>query len=246
MDLEGKFQELKARKEGAQMTHIYYGDPSEEFSIRLIETLANNGADIIEFGIPFSDPIADARATFQAACERALKAGITPAKCIEGIRRLRNMGLEAPMVVTTYFNVPYVMGFRRFLERVKGAGVQAVLIPDLPFEETEPLMGLVAEVGLKLILQVAPTTASNRLQKILKKARGFVYFIGVEGVTGARVKKLNSTLILIEAIKDKASIPLLVGVSAFQRGGCRSHGGCWGGRRCIGKRLRKNIYSKFK
>ncbi len=158
MSLKSKFEDLKRRREGAHMAHVYYGDPNEEFSLKLIKTLAENGADIIEFGIPFSDPIADG-AVFQEACQRALSGGITPAKCIDGIKRLRAEGLEIPIVVTTYFNIPYVMGFEKFLNMVRNAGAQGVLFPDLPLEEAKPLKDLIAKVGLNLILQVAPTTS---------------------------------------------------------------------------------------
>jgi len=210
MDLERKFQELRERREGAHMAHVYYGDPQEEFSMELIKTLAENGADIIEFGIPFSDPIADG-ATFQAACERALKGGVTPARCIAGIRKLRADGLNTPIVVTTYFNIPYVMGFERFMGKVKEAGAQAVLIPDLPFEGAKQLTRLAEKARLHLILQVAPTTSQDRLKKILKDASGFIYLIGVEGVTGTRVKSQNSTLKLIYTVKKEALVPVMVG-----------------------------------
>ena len=210
MDLEEKFQELKKRKEGAHMAHVYYGDPNEDFSVKLIETLAENGADIVEFGIPFSDPIADG-ATFQAACERALKAGVTPVKCIEGIKRLRAEGLNMPIIVTTYFNIPYVMGFEKFLNKIKGAGVQGILIPDLPVEEAKPLMGIVRKKRLHLILQVAPTTSQERLKELLKSSSGFVYLIGLEGVTGSKLKSPESALKLIKAVREKTSIPIMVG-----------------------------------
>lgn len=210
MDLEEKFQELKERKEGAHMAHVYYGDPNEDFSVKLIETLAENGADIVEFGIPFSDPIADG-ATFQAACERALKAGVTPVKCIEGIKRLRAEGLNTPIIVTTYFNIPYVMGFEKFLNKIKGAGAQGILIPDLPVEEAKPLMGIVRKKRLHLILQVAPTTSQERLKELLKSSSGFVYLIGLEGVTGSKLKSQESTLKLIKAVREKTSIPIMVG-----------------------------------
>ncbi|MGW8289100.1 MAG: tryptophan synthase subunit alpha, partial [Candidatus Bathyarchaeia archaeon] len=108
MNLEKTFQELKNKREGAHMPHVYFGDLHEEFSLKLIQTLAENGADILEFGIPFSDPTADGP-TFQAVCERALKNGVTPSKCIQGIKTLRDRGVENPIVVTTYYNIPYVM-----------------------------------------------------------------------------------------------------------------------------------------
>ena len=210
MELEAKLKELIRRREGAHMAHVYYGDPDEEFSIKLIETLAENGADIIEFGIPFSDPIADGL-TFQAACERALKAGVTPAKCLAGIERLRVKGLEAPIVVTTYFNIPYTMGFDNFLDKVKVAGVQAVLIPDLPFEEAEPFMEMAGKRKIHVILQVAPTTSKNRLNRILAKASGFIYLIGVEGVTGSRIKNRKAIFELLKNIKEKIDKPVLIG-----------------------------------
>lgn len=198
------------------MAHVYYGDPSEEFSLRLIKTLAENGADIMEFGIPFSDPIADG-ATFQAACERALKGGVTPAKCIEGIRKLRAESLNVPIVVTTYFNIPYVMGFERFLDKVKEAGAQGILVPDLPTEEAGSFSKLAAKAGLYLILQVAPTTANERLKKILACVSGFVYLISVEGVTGAKLKSQSSMLSLIRTIKQLSSVPIMVGFGISKR-----------------------------
>lgn len=210
MDLEEKFRELKERREGAHMAHVYYGDPHEEFSIRLMETLSGNGADIIEFGIPFSDPIADG-ATFQAACERALKGGVTPAKCIEGIRRLRAEGLEAPVVVTTYFNIPYVMGFERFLDKIKAVEAQGVLVPDLPVEEAEPFLEMARKRNLHLILQVTPTTSSERLGRILAEASGFIYLIGLEGVTGMRLRSRKAIFKLVEKVKEKTDLPVLVG-----------------------------------
>jgi tryptophan synthase alpha chain len=210
MDLEEKFQELRRRKEGIHMAHVYYGDPSEEFSIKLMETLAENGADIIEFGIPFSDPIADG-ATFQAACERALKAGVTPAKCLGGIKLLRSRGLEAPIVVTTYFNIPYIMGFEKFLNRVRVAGAQAVLIPDLPVEEAEPFMKMAGERKLHMILQVTPTTSPERLKRIVAEASGFIYLIGLEGVTGSKLKSQKATFKLIGRVKENTDKPILVG-----------------------------------
>ncbi|MBC7130927.1 tryptophan synthase subunit alpha, partial [Candidatus Bathyarchaeota archaeon] len=210
MELEDLFSMLKTRGEAAHMAHVYYGDPCEDFSLKLIETLAEAGADIIEFGIPFSDPIADG-ATFQAACERALKAGVTPAKCLEGVRKLRSRGLKAPIILTTYFNIPYTMGVENFLEKAKAADVQGILIPDLPIEEAEPLLGMAEERGLHLILQVAPTTSRTRLSRILAEASGFIYLIGLEGVTGSRLRSQKATVKLIRSVKEKTDTPVMVG-----------------------------------
>jgi len=200
MDLEEKFRELKERREGAHMPHVYYGDPNEEFSLKLIKNLVENGADLIEFGIPFSDPTADGP-TFQAACERALKKCMTPAKCIQGIKKLRKIGLEVPLVVTTYYNIPYVTGIGTFLSEIKKAGAQAIIVPDLPIEEASFLLDEGKKRGVQVIFQVAPTTTEGRLKKIADVASGFLYVISVEGVTGARQSLTDPTLKLVSRVR---------------------------------------------
>jgi len=214
--LERKFKELKEKGEGAQMSHVYYGDPSEEFSLKLIETLAQNGADIIELGIPFSDPIADGP-VFQAACERALNAGVTPIKCVEAIKKLRTANLKTPIIVTTYFNIPYVIGFEKFISRIKKAGAQGLLIPDLPIEEAKPYLELAAKMGLHLILQATPTTSQERLKKIVEAATGFIYLVGLEGVTGSKLTNLNTTFKLIKKVKARTQTPVMVGFGISKR-----------------------------
>jgi tryptophan synthase alpha chain len=214
--LEQKFQELRERGEGAHMAHVYYGDPSEDFSLKLVETLTDNGADIIEFGVPFSDPIADGP-VFQAACERAIMAGVTPSKCIKAIKKLKCNGIEAPIIVTAYFNIPYVMGFEKFLEKVKNAGAQGVLIPDLPVEEAGPYIKSASKACLHVILQVAPTTSRQRLHRILAAASGFIYLISLEGVTGARLGNTSATLRLIRTVKLQSPVPVMVGFGISKR-----------------------------
>lgn len=210
MDLEEKFRELKERREGAHMPHVYYGDPNEEFSLKLIKNLAENGADLIEFGIPFSDPTADGP-TFQAACERALKKSMTPAKCIQGIKKLRRSGLEIPLIVTTYYNIPYVTGIGTFLSEIKKAGAQAIIVPDLPVEEAGALLDEGKKWGVHVIFQVAPTTTEDRLKKIADIASGFLYVMGVEGVTGARESLTDSALKVISRVRRHTDVPVLAG-----------------------------------
>jgi tryptophan synthase alpha chain len=216
MDIEAKFQELRARREGAHMPHVYYGDPNDEFSLKLIKTLAENGADLIEFGIPFSDPTADGP-IFQAACERALKKSTTPARCIQGIKRLRRGGLEIPLIVTTYYNIPYVAGVGTFLSEIKKAGAQAIIVPDLPIEEAGVLLGEGRKRGVHVILQVAPTTTEERLKKIADIASGFLYVINVEGVTGARESLADSALKLVNRVRRHTDVPLLAGFGISRR-----------------------------
>ena len=216
MNLEDKFQELKNRKEGAHMPHVYFGDPHEEFSLKLIETLAKNGADILEFGIPFSDPTADGP-TFQAVCERALENGMTPAKCIQGIKKLRDKGIENPIVVTTYYNIPYVTGVGKFLDMIKEAGAQAIIVPNVPVEEADVLLAEGKRSGIHIIFQIAPTTTEDRLKKITDIASGFLYIINVEGVTGARESLANSTLNLLKRVRRHTDMPLLAGFGISNR-----------------------------
>ena len=210
MNLEKKFQELKSKREGAHMPHVYYGDPSEEFSLKLIKNFVENGADIIEFGIPFSDPTADGP-TFQSVCERALDNGITPKRCIEGIKKLRAIGIENPIVVTTYYNIPFVMGVGKFLKKIKNAGAQAIIVPNVPLEEADELLVQGKNSGIHPIFQIAPTTNENRLKKISDIASGFLYIIGVEGVTGVRESLGNSTLKLVKRVRKHTDMPLLAG-----------------------------------
>lgn len=210
MKLEDKFKELKIKGEGAHMPHVYYGDPHEEFSLKLLETLVQNGADILEFGIPFSDPTADGP-TFQAVCERALQNGMTPNKCIEGIKKIRAKGIENPIVVTTYYNIPYVMGVGNFLKKIKDAGAQAIIVPNVPVEEADVLLTEGKKTGIHPIFQVAPTTTEDRLKKITDIASGFLYVIGVEGVTGVRESIGDSTFKLVERVRKHTDMPLLAG-----------------------------------
>jgi tryptophan synthase alpha chain len=216
MNLEDKFQELKNKEEGAHMPHVYYGDPHEEFSLKLIETLVKNGADILEFGIPFSDPTADGP-TFQAVCERALEKGVTPANCIQGIKKLRDRGVENPIVVTTYYNIPYVAGVGNFLNRISEAGAQAIIVPNVPVEEADVLLAEGKKSGIHTIFQIAPTTTDDRLKKIADIASGFLYIINIEGVTGVRENLAYSTLKLVKRVRRHTSMPLLAGFGISNR-----------------------------
>jgi tryptophan synthase alpha chain len=215
MDLEETLLALRRRREGALMPHVYYGDPNSRFSHRLIETLAGNGADFIEFGIPFSDPTADGP-TFQAACERALRNGTTPSSCIKGMKELsKNLGV--PFIITTYYNIPYVAGVDVFLREIKAAGAQGIIVPNLPIEEAGPLLEEGERQGVHVILLVAPTTTEERLRKIAEMASGFIYVMNVEGVTGARDSLRDSTLRLVRRVRRHTDIPVLAGFGISRR-----------------------------
>jgi tryptophan synthase alpha chain len=209
MEIKEKFRELSEEKEGAYMAHIYYGDPNEEFSLSQIETLVKHGADFIEFGIPFSDPTADG-AIFQAACERALRNGITPPKCIQGIKKLRE-NLDVPIIVTTYYNIPYIAGVKAFLSEIKEAGAQGIIVPDVSLEEANPLLDAGREARIHVIFQVTPLTTEARLRRIAAATSGFLYVVNVEGVTGARESLADSTLKLVNRVRKHSDIPIMAG-----------------------------------
>ena len=210
MDLEKRLSELVEQREGAHMPHVYYGDPNPEFSHKLISTLATSGADILEFGIPFSDPTADG-ATFQGACERSLNAGVTPVSCFDGLKELRKTGLDLPIIMTTYYNIPYRMGVEKFMKKLRTVEAQGVIVPNLPIEEAEPLMDAGKKHGIHVIMLVAPTTTEDRLKRITDEATGFIYIMNVEGVTGARESINSSTLKQVQRVRRHTDIPLMAG-----------------------------------
>ncbi len=208
--IEEKFRELREREEGAYMPHIYYGDPNPEFSQKAIKSLASNGADFLEFGIPFSDPVADGP-TFQKACDRALGMGITPETCLQGIENMRDEGLDIPIIVTAYYNIVHNYGLNAFLERLSDVEVQGIIIPDIPLEEAGGLIKSAGESKIDVILQVTQNTSKDRLKKIAESSSGFLYVVNVEGVTGARENVPQSTLKLMKSVRENVEIPLMAG-----------------------------------
>lgn len=207
MRLEKLFSRQSA---GIYMAHVYYGDPCEDFSIKAINILCKNGVDIIEFGIPFTDPTADGP-VFQRACERAIKEGMTPKKAINGIKKLREAGLNQPIVVTSYYNPILHTGVTNFIKKIKSAGADGLIVPNVPYEEADSLLRAGNKYGINIIFLVAPTTPEKRLKEILNRAKGFVYIVTVTGVTGKRENLLDSTLKLVKRVRKYTDIPLMAG-----------------------------------
>lgn len=192
------------------MTHVYYGDPNKDFSIKQVKALLAGGADIIELGIPFSDPTADGP-VFQRACRRALENGTTPQDVIRGIADIREQGILSPILITSYYNIIHRMGTARFLKRIKEAGADGVIIPNLPLEESDEMLEEAGKAGISVIFLVAPTTTDERLKRILRVASGFLYLVSVTGTTGAREDLGKGTLDLVKRVRKHSDIPLLVG-----------------------------------
>jgi len=209
--LNNTFTTLQKRNEKAFIPYITLGDPSPEFSLKLIRKLQENGADIIELGIPFSDPIADGP-TIQASSTRALKAGMTTDLAFNLVKEIRN-SLEIPLVFLTYYNIIFQRDVQRFFTDCSDVGIDGVIIPDLPIEEAEHALKAANANNVDIIFTIAPTTTTNRLNKILKYANGFLYLVGLLGTTGARMSLSNLTKTTLERIQPltKDRIPVSVG-----------------------------------
>ena len=174
----------------------------------VVRAVAAAGADAIEIGVPFSDPVMDGP-TIQEASERALAAGATPQSILDGLR-----GLDAgvPLVVMTYYNIAFHMGHERFASSLRSAGVAAAILPDLPLEESAPWCAAADAAGVETVLLAAPTAPDERLPRICERTRGFVYGVGLLGVTGERTALAESALVMAKRLKAVTDKPVLVGV----------------------------------
>jgi tryptophan synthase alpha chain len=210
-DIAKVFQRLKAQGEGALIGYVTAGDPNPESTPKIAEALVKGGVDIIELGVPFSDPIADGP-TIQAASVRALQAGTTP-KMVLGIAGEIKRKHCVPVVLLTYFNPVFRMGLENFFRLAKSFSVDGVVVPDLPVEEAEAYREAASSCEVDTIFLAAPSTSNERLVKIVKCTSGFLYVVSHFGVTGAREALEDSTVQLIKRITPftKRRVPLAVG-----------------------------------
>ncbi len=204
------FRKLKNRGEKALVTFITAGDPDIEVTEDLVEGLARGGADIVELGVPFSDPMADGP-TIQASSERALESGTTLPKVLKLVKRLRKRGLDVPIVLFGYYNPVFVYGHERFARDARQAGVDGVLIVDLPPEEATELAGELKKVGIEFVYLLTPTSDERRIGLVARKAGGFIYYVSVTGVTGARKKVAGQIKDQVKRIKQFTELPVCVG-----------------------------------
>ncbi|HEY6533577.1 MAG TPA: tryptophan synthase subunit alpha [Acidimicrobiales bacterium] len=181
-----------------------YGDDWTE----VVRAVADAGADAIEIGIPFSDPVMDGP-VIQQASEEALRAGATPVGVLD---ELRDIDAGVPLAVMTYFNLAHHMGLERFAASLAGSGVAAAILPDLPLEEVGPWARAADAAGVETVLLAAPTAPDERLPRIVARARGFVYAVGLLGVTGEREALAASSLVIARRLKAVTDKPVLVGV----------------------------------
>jgi tryptophan synthase alpha chain len=205
------FESLRLKGEGALIGYVMCGDPHPKYTLTIAEALIKGGVDILEFGLPFSDPIADGP-TIQAASVRALNAGTTP-KVVFRMTKAIKQKYELPIVVMTYFNPVFKMGLESFFDLSRCNEVDGVIVPDLPVEEADEYRVVAEASGVDTVFIVAPSTTNERLAKIASFSRGFLYIVSHFGVTGARTSVEDSTISLINRVKlqTRARVPLAVG-----------------------------------
>ncbi|MGV8084973.1 MAG: tryptophan synthase subunit alpha [Candidatus Bilamarchaeum sp.] len=243
MQKQTRLDRIFTTKKGVFMPYVCVGDPDAQFSKKMINTLIENGAGAIEFGIPFSDPIADGP-TIQAASSRALKNGMTPQIALETLAEIRKEHQDIPIIVMTYYNLLYANGLSEFLLKIKNAGADGVIVPDVPFEESGELSSAARKNGLQLIQLVAPTTDGTRLEKIVKSAEGFIYIVSVIGTTGARENTSQDAIELMKKIRGiRTDIPLAIGFGISTAEHARAYTKEGANGIIVGSRL-VNIYTK--
>ena len=204
-----KFEFLRGRKEKALIVYLTAGDPSLTATKELILSLENAGVDILEIGVPFSDPTADGP-VIQAASQRALKAGTTLQGVLDLVAGVRKTS-PIPIVLFGYYNPIFAYGTKKFAQAAKKAGVDGVLVVDLPPEEAQELRAHTDAAGIDFISVIAPTTGEKRLRKIAAAATGFLYYISITGVTGTAAPRIEDIKREVSKIRKITKLPLAVG-----------------------------------
>ena len=208
--LDKRFSRLKAEGRAAFVTFITAGDPDAELSFSVLKGLPGAGADVIELGMPFTDPMADGPA-IQASSQRALRSGATMLKTLELVRRFRETDNETPIVLMGYYNPIYHMGVETFLTRACEAGVDGLIVVDLPPEEDDELCVPALKAGLNFIRLATPTTDDKRLPAVLANTSGFVYYVSITGITGSASPEARNVAESVARIKRHTSLPVAVG-----------------------------------
>src|SRR6185437_4345223 len=208
--IDARFAALAKDRRGALVTFVTAGDPDYATSLAILGALPKAGADVVELGMPFTDPMADGPA-IQASSQRALKAGQTLAKTLEIVQSFRRENDDTPIVLMGYYNPIYIYGVDRFLADAKQAGVDGLIVVDLPPEEDEELCLPALRAGLNFIRLTTPTTDDRRLPAVLANTSGFVYYVSMTGITGAAIKSHAAVGEAVKRIKAHTALPVAVG-----------------------------------
>jgi tryptophan synthase alpha chain len=208
--LQARLQSLQSERRKALVVFITAGDPTPDATVPAMRALVAGGADVIELGMPFSDPEAEGP-SIQASSERALRAGVRVASILEMVHAFRETDRATPVLLMGYVNAVERMGYETFAERAAAAGADGAILVNLPPEESETLLAAFRRRGLDLVFMVAPTTTAERLQRIAAVASGFLYYVSLKGVTGARHLEADSVPARVAAIRRASTLPVVVG-----------------------------------
>ncbi len=207
--IEQRFAQLQAKQQKGFVVYIGAGDPHLEATRQLALAFDQAGVDVLELGVPFSDPLADGLVN-QLAAQRGLNSGTTPAKVLETVAAIRRDS-QVPIVLYVYFNILHRRGLKQFIADCAQAGVDGLLVLDLPPEESGSYEALMREAGLCNIYLVAPTTPEERIELIVKRARGFIYYVSREGVTGMQAQISDTIASMTGRIRAHTALPIAVG-----------------------------------
>lgn len=208
--IDRRFAELSAQNKAALVTFVTAGDPSFDVSLEIVKGLPKAGADLIELGMPFSDPMADGL-SIQASSQRALKAGASMIKTLDLVTSFRKQDQETPIVCMGYYNPIYVYGVENFLADALAAGIDGLIIVDLPPEEDDELCLPALAAGLNFVRLATPTTDDQRLPAVLNNTSGFVYYVSITGITGTQEADAQAIAPEIARIKHHTDLPVCVG-----------------------------------
>ena len=208
--IDAKFADLKAAGKKAFVSYVMAGDPDYETSLKVVKGLPAAGVDIIELGLPFTDPMADGP-TIQLAGQRALEGGMTLERTLQLAREFRKEDDTTPIVLMGYYNPIYNRGVETFLKDAKAAGIDGLIVVDLPPEEDEELCIPAQAAGLNFIRLATPTTDDKRLPRVLQNTSGFVYYVSITGITGAAEAEAGDVGPEVARIKSATDLPVIVG-----------------------------------
>lgn len=205
-----RFHTLAERRRKALIPYITAGDPHPDLTVSFMHALVDGGADVIELGVPFSDPMADGP-VIQLACERALAAGTTLLKVLDMVKAFRERDAATPVVLMGYLNPVEAMGYETFASRCQAVGVDGVLLVDLPPEEAADVAPFFRERGLDMVFLIAPTTTEARIARIAAAGSGYLYYVSLKGVTGAATLDTNAVAGRLDLIRNHTELPIGVG-----------------------------------
>lgn len=208
--LAARFETLKSQQRKALVSYVMAGDPHPQVTVPLLHGMVEAGVDVIELGLPFSDPMADGPVIALAA-ERALAGGTNTLDALDMVKEFRQKDAETPVVLMGYLNPVEVIGYEKFVAYANDCGVDGVLLVDLPPEEAKDLDAVLQKYGMDQIFLLAPTSTDERIQHVVKQASGFIYYVSLKGVTGAATLDVAEAASRIQKIKSYTNVPVGVG-----------------------------------